>query len=117
LNDHNDLKINFKSAANNAIDFKEFLVMFDRFFTIIPTSFSNNGLVNKIAENEGSLKVFASAKYCNATDEEALSWFKEHYQSVLDDPDGDSHQNIRHFQKGGLENISFDINIIPIKLG
>lgn len=42
------------------------------------------------------------------TEEEALRCFCEHYQSVLDDPDGDSHKNIRNLMKHGWEGVVFE---------
>ena len=56
---------------------------------------------NKAGVNMGSNKVFYFAKMHDFTEEMTLRLFCEHYQDVLDTPDGQSHLNIRSFMKNG----------------
>ena len=42
------------------------------------------------------------------TDEQALHCFAEHYASVLDDPDGSAHANIRALMDTGLAGVRFE---------
>ena len=56
----------------------------------------------------GSNKVFYFAKMHGFTEEMTLRLFCEHYQNVLETPDGTSHLNIRSFMKNGWEGVRFD---------
>lgn len=57
--------------------------------------------------NEGSCKVFSFGKLASLSPEETLACFGEHYRSVVADPAGDSHGNIRAFMKTGWEGVLF----------
>jgi hypothetical protein len=48
------------------------------------------------------------------SEQETLRLFCEHYQNVLDTPDGDSHANIRSFLLNGWEGI--DMASSPLRL-
>ncbi len=111
------MKANVIAELENAKDFNEVLSVIDNRFKYTPTSFTNNSLENKQGENEGSLKLLALLKFVNYSDaDNPAKFFKEHYDAVLADPDGDSHQNIRHLMKGTLKDVFFGSSIIPIML-
>ena len=63
---------------------------------------------NEAGANVGSNKVFYFAKMHGFTEEMTLRLFCEHYQNVLETPDGASHLNIRSFMKNGWEGVRFD---------
>lgn len=63
---------------------------------------------NKAGTNAGSNKVFYFAKMHDFTEEMTLRLFCEHYQDVLDTPEGQSHLNIRSFMKNGWAGIRFE---------
>ena len=63
---------------------------------------------NKAGVNMGSNKVFYFAKMHDFTEEMTLRLFCEHYQDVLDTPDGQSHLNIRSFMKNGWAGVRFE---------
>ena len=63
---------------------------------------------NEAGVNVGSNKVFYFAKMHGFTEEMTLRLFCEHYQNVLETPDGTSHLNIRSFMKNGWEGVRFD---------
>ena len=42
--------------------------------------------------------------------EDTLTLFAEHYQSVLATPDGNDHQNIRNFMQTGWAGIEMPVN-------
>ena len=63
---------------------------------------------NKAGTNMGSNKVFYFAKMHDFTEEMTLRLFCEHYQDVLDTPDGQSHLNIRSFMKNGWAGVRFE---------
>ncbi len=72
-----------------------------------PTAFNNGPLYNAAGENEGSCIIFAFAKRHRLSDKQALLCFGEHYQSVLQDPSGTGHGNIRQFMCSGLAGVAF----------
>ncbi|MFY9243908.1 MAG: HopJ type III effector protein [Polaribacter sp.] len=104
-----------KLEANpTEVTFSETMLVIDGFYHFIPTAFTNGKIKNEAGENSGSCKLFAFAKHHQFTKEETLFCFGEHYQSVLNDANGTSHQNIRNFMKTGFKGLSF--NYEPLKL-
>jgi len=73
--------------------------------------FKNGDMVNKSGENEGSAKVLSYAALSNLDKETTLKLWGQYYREVLDDPEGDSHQNIRNFMKYGWEGVPFENGI------
>ena len=69
---------------------------------------TENETRNEAGANVGSNKVFYFAKMHGFTEEMTLRLFCEHYQNVLETPDGTSHLNIRSFMKNGWEGVRFD---------
>ncbi len=92
----------------SGIIFQETLDVIESNYDFAPTEFSNGAIVNKAGENSGSCKLFAFAKEQSLSKDETLKCFGEHYQNVLDTPEGDNHQNIRNFITFGWEKVSFD---------
>lgn len=73
-----------------------------------PTRFINGDVESPAGENEGSCKVLGMAILEAFSEEEALLAFGEHYRSVLDNPAGDDHRNIRALMQTGLQGVRFD---------
>jgi len=90
------------------IQFSETIQVIEDNYNFTPTTFKNGELKNKTGENSGSCKVFAFAKLNQLTKQETLFCFGEHYQNVLEDENGDSHQNIRNFIKTGFKGLYFE---------
>lgn len=88
--------------------FAETIKVIEKNYKFNPTGFTNGEIKNKAGENSGSCKLFAFAIHQQLTKEETLACFGEHYQNVLEDSTGTSHQNIRNFMKTGFEGLSFD---------
>jgi hypothetical protein len=84
------------------------LAFVETWFEFTPTAFENGSLQNGVDENQGSARVFALGNELGLTDKQTLLCFGEHYRDVLDQPDGDSHGNIRNFMKTGANGVSFD---------
>ncbi|WP_297984379.1 HopJ type III effector protein [uncultured Chryseobacterium sp.] len=95
-----------KQFQNN-FDFKDVIEYIDSQYDFTPSEFSNEEIVKEAGQNNGSCKVFSFAKLQNLSKEQTLSLFAEHYQSVLQTPDGNDHHNIRNFLKFGWDGISF----------
>ncbi|QTE24056.1 HopJ type III effector protein [Polaribacter cellanae] len=98
-----------------AITFSETMQVIEDNYNFTPTNFTNGELKNNAGENSGSCKLFAFAKLQKLSKEETLFCFGEHYKSVLEDKNGDAHQNIRNFMKTGFEGLSFEGESLKIK--
>lgn len=83
------------------------LAFINQNYSFQPTAFNNGEVENEEGQNEGSCKVLAFAILEGLSDQEALLAFAEHYRSVLMNPMGTDHQNIRSLQKNGLSMVSF----------
>jgi len=91
-----------------SVSFKEVIEFIEGHFEHTPTAFKNGAAYNEASQNQGSAKVFAFAKINNLNETDTLYLFAEHYQSVLDHPDAEDHQNIRQFMANGWEGIVFE---------
>ena len=106
---------NLKSNPDN-IAFSDTIGVIEEIYDFTPTKFTNGEMVNDAGLNSGSCKLFAFAKMHNFTINETLSCFGTYYRNdVLENPDGDDHQNIRNFIKFGWEGISFEGSPLVIK--
>ncbi len=101
--------INKLQNAPRTISFSETMGIIDAYYKFTPTAFKNGTLHNKSDENLGSCKLFAFAKDKGFTKEETLACFGEFYfEDVLNNPNGNGHQNIRTFMNTGFEGLFFD---------
>ena len=98
-----------------AITFKETMQVIENYYTFNPTAFKNGDIINNAGENNGSCKLFAFAMHQEFTKEETLLCFGEHYQTVLEDKNGTSHQNIRNFIQTGFKGLSFENEALTLK--
>ena len=90
------------------IAFSETMSAVERYYEFTPTAFKNGVLNNKLDENLGSCKLFAFAKAQGFTKEETLACFgKFYFEDVLNNPNGNGHQNIRNFMNTGFEGLFF----------
>lgn len=93
------------------VTFAETLEIIDQFYTYTPCAFSNglsHPVLNPAGTNQGSCKVFAFAQLHQLDQQQTLRLFGEHYQSVLQHPDADDHQNIRRFMQDGWPGINYE---------
>lgn len=96
-----------KSAGE--IQFKDAIAFIDEHYDFTPTKFTNGNTVNEADQNNGSCKVFSFAKLNALSKDETLALFGDFYRTdVLQNPDGDDHQNIRNFMTFGWDGISFE---------
>ena len=110
------LEFNKKLKTNpTSLLFSETIQLIEDNYNFIPTSFTNGNIRNKAGENSGSCKLFSFAIHSQLTKAETLFCFGEHYQSVLEDATGTSHQNIRNFIKTGFEGLSFQNKALQLK--
>ena len=92
----------------NSIQFSEVISFIEIYYQYQPTAFKNGDAFNEANQNQGSAKVFAFAQLNNLSKEDTLFLFAEHYQSVLSNPTGTDHQNIRQFMIHDWEGIKFE---------
>ena len=91
-----------------SIEFTDTMAVIDECYSFTETSFQNDGLLNEAGQNSGSCKLFAFAQLQNLSKEQTLACFGTYYRDdVLNSPEGNDHQNIRHFIKAGWSGISF----------
>ncbi len=103
--------INKLRTSPKTIQFSETMSIIDENYEFIPTTFQNGNLKNDEGQNSGSCKLFAFAKAQGLSKEETLACFGQYYfKDVLEDPNGEGHQNIRNFIKTGFEGLSFKTN-------
>ena len=92
--------------------FSEVIEAIDTEFAFTPTAFKNGETHNNADSNNGSCKVFSAAKQLQLSKEDTLKLFAEHYQSVLNTPEGTDHLNIRNFIAHGWDGIAFEGNAL-----
>ena len=93
---------------DNSLPFKDVIEFIETYYQHQPTAFKNGELQNEATQNQGSAKVFTFAQLNNLSKEDTLCLFAEHYQSVLNNPEGTDHQNIRQFIIHGWPGIVFE---------
>ncbi len=100
-----------KLTQNEPIQFADTMAVIERHFHYNPTAFANGlgneRVFNDAGANEGSCKIFAFARLLGLDEKQTLALFGEHYQHVLDHPEGSDHQNIRQFMRHGWAGIEF----------
>lgn len=107
--------IDILKASPTKVTFSETMQVIDDNYNFTPTAFKNGEIKNDAGQNNGSCKLFAFAKLQNLTKEETLFCFGEHYQSILADENGTSHQNIRNFMNTGFEGLVFEGDVLKRK--
>ena len=95
--------------------FKEVIAFIDTYYNHQPTAFKNGAQHNEANQNQGSAKVFTFAQLNKLDKADTLFLFAEHYQSVLKNPDGIDHQNIRQFMIHGWPGIVFEGEALSAK--
>lgn len=104
-----------EKLKNNSLPFKEVIEFIESQYQHQPTAFRNGEAYNEASQNQGSAKVFSFAQLNNLSKEDTLYLFAEHYQSVLNSPEGTDHQNIRQFMKNGWDGIGFEGQVLSAK--
>ena len=103
-----DLK-SFRAALQQpGFHFAQTLAFIAAHYEYQPTAFSNGRQHNARGQNEGACRLLGLALLEGLDLEETLLGFGEHYRSVLADPDGQDHGNIRALMQTGLAGVHFD---------
>ena len=92
-----------------SITFQDTINVIEENYDFEPTAFKNGNQHNNAGENNGSCKVFSFAKLQNLSKEATLACFGSYYfEDVLNNPEGNDHQNIRNFMQFGWDGIHFE---------
>ena len=103
-----ELQTLITDLKQNVTAFSEVIKFIETYYNHQPTAFKNGDAYNEATQNQGSAKVFAFAQLNNLGEADTLYLFAEHYQSVLDNPNGTDHQNIRQFMANGWAGVVFE---------
>lgn len=104
-----------EKLRNKSIQFTDVLSYIESNYDISASAFVNGNQENAENQNQGSAKVLSFAKLNDLSEEDTLLLFAEHYQAVLDTPDGIDHQNIRQFMISGWDGVKFDKTVLVSK--
>jgi len=104
-----------KKIKENSVQFSDVIAHIENLYSHTPAAFTNGTQRNEENQNQGSAKVFSFAKLNNLSEEDTLFLFAEHYQSVLETPEANDHQNIRQFVLNGWAGITFDTIALTLK--
>ncbi|MGV0970055.1 MULTISPECIES: HopJ type III effector protein [unclassified Empedobacter] len=99
----------------NEANFADVIAHIEENYTYTASAFVNGNQENVVDQNQGSAKVFAFAKLNNFSEDDTLKLFAEHYQAVLDTPEGTDHNNIRQFMKNGWNGVKFENEVLRKK--
>lgn len=91
------------------VTFQQVMEVIEQEYEYSPQSFTNGELINQENQNAGSCKIFSFAKLNKLDEQQTLHCFGDFYRAdVLQNPNGDDHQNIRNFMKSGWSGIKFE---------
>ncbi|MCG8671258.1 MAG: HopJ type III effector protein [Pseudomonadales bacterium] len=100
----------------SSVQFNDVISVIDNEYSFTPTAFTNGETENEAGQNNGSCKVFAFGQMNKLTVDQTLSCFGDYYRKdVLENANGDDHQNIRNFIKTGWEGIKFSGTALAAK--
>jgi len=103
------------ASKSNTLAFAKVTEFIETYYQHTPAAFKNGDAYNEATQNQGSAKVFAFAKLNGMSAEDTLWLFAEHYHSVLANPNGTDHQNIRQFMVHGWDGIEFEGKALVLK--
>ncbi|WP_164122178.1 MULTISPECIES: HopJ type III effector protein [Sphingobacterium] len=107
--------IQLLELLKNEVQFEDVLELIKNGYAYTPSAFKNGDHYNAESENQGSARVLYAAYLNQLTEEETLRLFGEHFRSVLNNPDGRDHQNIRQFLKHGWSGVRFEREVLTRK--
>lgn len=101
-----------------SIQFSDTMAVIDALYDFTPVAFRNGDVENAAGQNNGSCKIFAFAQQHQLTEEQTLACFGDYYRKdVLENPQGEDHQNIRQFMRQGWAGIAFSTMPLQEKSG
>ena len=104
-----------EKLMNDEANFADVIAFIEDNYTYTASAFTNGNQENAADQNQGSAKVLAYAKLNNLSQEDTLKLFAEHYNAVIETPNGPDHNNIRQFMKNGWNCVSFENDVLTAK--
>ena len=96
------------TSSPETLEFSALMEVIAAHYTFAPTEFRNGDITNLPDQNQGSCKLFAFARLHGLSAAQTLACFGAYYrEDVLQNPDGNDHQNIRNFMVHGWDGIAF----------
>jgi ribosome-associated protein YbcJ (S4-like RNA binding protein) len=100
--------LNSLDDSSQVVEFSDSMELIDSLYKFTPTAFRNGNVENSADQNHGSCKILSFARLQQLDKLQTLRCFGAFYQSVLDSPSGDDHQNIRQFDLNGWDGVVFE---------
>ena len=112
---HSSELISNLKAQPESIAFSDTMETIDNEYLFQAATFSNGTQHNEAGQNNGSCKIFTFAKLHHLEAAETLHLFGDYYRvDVLQNAEGQDHQNIRQFMINGWDCVSFEsISLTP----
>ena len=104
-----------EKLMNDEANFADVIAFIEDNYTYTASSFTNGNQENAADQNQGSAKVLAYAKLNNLSQEDTLKLFAEHYNAVIETPNGTDHNNIRQFMENGWNGVTFENDVLTAK--
>lgn len=105
--------------AGQAVTFQDTMAIIAEHYDYQAAEFSNGieqPLINEAGRNEGSCKIFAFSSLQGLDEAQTLALFGDYYRKdVLENPNGNDHQNIRNFMRDGWRGIQFQSEALTPK--
>ena len=99
-----------------SVSFADTMQIIEENYQFTETEFKNGDTNNLAGQNSGSCKLFAFAQLHDLTQDQTLALFGDYYRKdVLENPNGEDHQNIRNFIKYGWQGIEFNGQALTAK--
>ena len=104
-----------EELMNDEANFADVIAFIEDNYTYTASAFTNGNQENAADQNQGSAKVLAYAKLNNLSQEDTLKLFAEHYNAVIEKPNGTDHNNIRQFMENGWNGVTFENDVLTAK--
>ena len=104
-----------EELMNDEANFADVIAFIEDNYTYTASAFTNGNQENAADQNQGSAKVLAYAKLNNLSQEDTLKLFAEHYNAVIETPNGTDHNNIRQFMENGWNGVTFENDVLTAK--
>lgn len=109
---HADLAGLLHSDSSEYLVFQDVISTIRRHYECTPQAFETGvgtpaHTVNAAGSNAASCQLLAFARRLGLSPEQTLRLYAEHYRSVLADPEGEAHANIRAFMANGWSGVRF----------
>ena len=105
----NEVQALIQQLNQDAVDFNEVIKTIENNYIFTPSEFKNGETLNAENSNNGSCKIFAFGLLNELSEQATLNAFGDFYTvDVLQNPEGEDHQNIRNFMRFGWQGVNFE---------